>query len=124
MRILAICLFGMLLIACSGSKKASEPTKNKSKNSQVNTPSKKSYNLRDAPPGKIDNSPRTRQMVNKVIEKNTSFDVKDIARSEIIKTRTGYWWKFVNVRTGAKYVVTTDPNFNNVRVTKRAKKKS
>jgi len=115
MKFLIPIFFCAFILACSSSK-----TKNPSV--QKNSVSSSSViNLKDAPPGKIDTSEVISKKAIEVIKKHTKYATKDIARSQIIKTKNGYWWKFVNVRYGQKFIVTTDASFTNVQLIKQSK---
>ncbi len=118
MKFLMILILCGFITACSGTKTA---TTSKPK-THSNNP--KTNSLKNAPVGKIDTSETTSKKAAEIIEKYTKYALKDIARSQIIKTKNGYWWKFSNVRYGQKFIVTTDSNFNNVQIKKQIKKKT
>ncbi|MBQ4818810.1 hypothetical protein [Aquimarina sp. MMG016] len=118
MRPLILLILFCNLIACSGSKETTSTSQ------KYNRKAAKLVTIKNAPPGIIDNSPKTLTRVNEVLEKHTKFSLNDIARSEVIKTKTGYWWRFLNTRTGERFIVTTDPSFNTVNIQKKSRNRS
>lgn len=118
MRPLLILILCGSLIACSGSKKTAS-TEQKSKNTST-----KITSLKNAPEGKVDTSEKTVQKVTEVIEKHTKYSINDIARSNIIRTKNGYWWRFLNTRTGERFTVTTNASFTTVNIQKKSRKRS
>ncbi len=115
MRFLIALIICGLTIACSGSKKATNNIRKIDHSTRVTR-------LKNAPPGKIDSSETVSKKALEIIEKHTKYSIKDIARSQIIKTKDGYWWRFMNVRNGQNYIVTTDSNFSAVQIQKNPKR--
>jgi len=105
---LLILLLSLSVISCSTSKKTA------SRNSKTNvaTNNNSSETVRSL---KISNQ------INAIIQSRLGVPISAIARSEITKTKTGYQWKFMNVRTGAKFIGSTNLTFQDVRIMKYKK---
>jgi len=103
--LLLITLIGISLVSCSTSK-STVASKVKS-----TTLENKKYVASSAVGEKI----------NGIIQHRLGLPITSIARSEITKTRTGYYWKFMNVRTGEKFIGNSDLNFRSVDIRKYKK---
>ncbi|KAA1246548.1 hypothetical protein [Aquimarina sp. RZ0] len=56
-----------------------------------------------------------------VIQKHTTSDMNDIALSKITKTKSGYHWRFANVKTGKNYIATANHKFEAVNIYEKPK---
>jgi len=104
-KILLIAIIGASLISCSSSKNTIA--------SKTTSPEPKKTNFVTS--NNISNK------INVIIQHSLGIPLTSIARSEITQTRTGYHWKFMNVRTGEKFIGNTDLNFQSVDIRKYKK---
>lgn len=59
--------------------------------------------------------------VNTIISQQLNIPITSIARSDIKETKNGYFLKFLNVRTGEKYIFNSDFDFSSVKIIKNTK---
>lgn len=110
--LLAGCVI-LCLDSCSSNKKTTE-TNNL-------PPSPKNYTFSNDTNTQSESAEITHK-VNRIIEKYAKIPITSIARSKISETNFGYEWKFVNVKTGEKFIVNTGPNLEVVTLFKKTKK--
>jgi len=105
-KLLLITLIGISLTSCSTSKKT------------IASKAGRSTTIENKKP--VESSAISKK-INVIIQHRLGLPITSIARSEITKTRTGYYWKFMNVRTGEKFIGNSDLNFQSVDIRKYKK---
>lgn len=63
-------------------------------------------------------SPEINNHINQIISQHLDIPITSIARSDIRETEDGYFLKFLNVRTGEKYIFNTDFEFSAIKISK------
>jgi len=70
------------------------------------------------------NDPKIQGQINKIIEKHLGVSISSIAMSPIMKTQSGYNWKFMNVRNGSTFIGFSDHKFGSVKIAKNKKRRT
>ncbi len=111
-----LCTFcmGVLLASCSGSKETVQSTYDPANNPYF---VKKSRLVKGA---KQIDSPELSNKINTIITDYLGIPMNAIARSPITQTKTGYEWKFMNVKTGSSFNASSDFEFASVKILKKS----
>ncbi|QKX05053.1 hypothetical protein HN014_09025 [Aquimarina sp. TRL1] len=97
------CICTTLLISCTSKKTAT-------------TTAATTENTTQAPDTEENPLKKFDQKVNQITEQYSGSPMNSIARSEIKETPSGYEWKVMNVKSGKKYIITTDKDFGSVAI--------
>lgn len=106
-RLLIFTAFISLFISC------------KSNQSAVAESSKANTSAADSQ--RVVSSPAINNHINHIISEHLDIPITSIARSDIQETQYGYFLKFLNVKTGEKYIFNTDFEFSAIKITKNTK---
>ncbi len=104
-KIVLIVSIGILVTACSSSKNTiiQEPKSAIAVEKEVEEITKPIY---------------VNQKINTIIQNHLGVSISTIARSKITETQTGYQWKFINVKTGEKFIGNSNLDFQNIEIVK------
>jgi len=104
-KLLIFIAISIFTISCHSGKKARTASAKKQKTALYNAQ-------------KIVQNQEINIQVNRIISERLRIPITSIARSDIQKTKTGYFLKFLNVKTGQKYIFNTDFDFSKTKITK------
>lgn len=108
-KLLIFTSIALTIVSCNSSKTATLETSKNKETVAINQNSRKTY------------STEFNHQVNTIISERLNIPVTSIARSDIKETKNGYFLKFLNVRTGEKYIFNSDFDFLSVKIIKNTK---
>ncbi|WP_025741333.1 hypothetical protein [Aquimarina pacifica] len=104
----------ILLVGCSGSKETVQSNYDPANNPYY---VKKTHQAKGT---KEIDTPELSKKINSIIADYLGVPMNAIARSPITQTKTGYQWKFMNVKTGSSFSASSDFNFSSVKISKNS----